>query len=100
MSSMAAKVMSTPLFGGAGLFAGALVAGLVSITKAAIDTGDMLNKMAQKTGMSVEELSKLTYAADLADVSTEALQKGITALSVGMAEAATGAGPMAEKYRE
>ena len=100
MNSMAAKVMSTPLFGGAGLFAGASVAGLVSITKAAIDTGDMLNKMAQKTGMSVEELSKLTYAADLADVSTEALQKGLTALSVGMVEASTGAGPMAEKYRE
>lgn len=53
--------------------------------------------MSQRTGMSVE-LSKLEYAAKLNGVSVEALAKGMTALSVSVADAGTGIGPMAEKY--
>jgi len=96
LQSIAAKALS---FGSA-LTGTAVVASLVSMTKAVIDQGDALNKMSQKTGMAVEDLSKLQYAADLSGVSAEALQKGLTAMAVGMAEAATGAGPMAEQYNK
>ena len=84
-------------FGLAGA-ATAAVAGIVAMTKSVADQGDALNKMSQKTGLAVEELSKLQYAADLSGVSSEALQKGLVSLSGGMVEAATGAGPLAEKY--
>ena len=69
---ISAKALS---FGGA-LSVAAVVGGLVSITKAAIDQGDAFNKMSQKTGIAVEDLGKLQYAADLSGVSAEALQKG------------------------
>lgn len=78
----------------------AAVAAIVTSTKAIADQGDALNKMSQKTGLAVEELSKLQYAAGLSGVSTEALQKGLVNLSGGMVEAATGAGPLAEKYQQ
>ena len=57
--------------------------------KGAIDTGDQLNKLSQKTGIAVEKLSELAYAGDLADVNLESLATGIKKLSVNMAEAAT-----------
>ena len=96
LQSISAKALS---FGGA-LSVAAVVGGLVSITKAAIDQGDAFNKMSQKTGIAVEDLGKLQYAADLSGVSAEALQKGLTSLAVGMVEAAGGAGPMAEEYKK
>lgn len=94
LQSISAKALS---FGGA-LSVAAVVAGLTSITKAAIDQGDALNKLSQSTGITVEDLSKLQYASDLSGMSAEALKKGLVALSVDMAAAATGAGPAAEKY--
>lgn len=94
LQSISAKAMA---FGGA-LAGSAIVASLVGTTKAVIDQADALSKMSQKTGLAVEDLSRLQYAADMSGVSAEALQKGLTALAIGMAEAATGAGPMAEKY--
>ncbi len=92
LEGMATKALSFS-FGG-----GLAITALAAVTKNAIDAGDALNKMSQKTGMSVEDLSKLQYAADLSGVSFESLQKSLTGLSVGMAEASSGAGPMAEKY--
>lgn len=88
LHSLAAKSFA---FGGM-LTGGAVVVGLTAITKSAVDTGDALYKMSQKTGTTVEELTKLNYASGLSGVSTEALQKGMTSLSVGMIEAADGAG--------
>jgi len=69
LSSLAAKGMS---FGIGAASISAAVAALVAMTKAAIDNGDALNKMSQKTGLAVEDLSKLQYAADLSGVSNEA----------------------------
>jgi hypothetical protein len=80
--------------------AGISVAKLVDITKTVIDTGDALNKMSQKTGIAVEDLSKLEYAADLAQVSHEALNKGLTNLAVNMVSVATGVGPVAEEFKK
>jgi len=92
------KVSATAF--GAGLGAGAAVAtaALIATTKAAIDHGDALNDMSERTGMAVEELSKLEYIAKMNSVSTDSMAKGLTALSVSVAEAGSGVGPMAEKY--
>jgi hypothetical protein len=52
---------------------------------------DKLGKMAQSIGIPVEELSRLKHAADLSDVSMEALGKSVGILSRNMVEAATNA---------
>ena len=72
--------------------AGAAAAALVSATKAAADYGDQLYKASQRTGIAIEELSKLQYAAKLSDVSNEALGKGVNNLSRLMVAAADNAG--------
>ena len=51
----------------AGIGAGA-VAALLGTAKAFSDTGDMLDKMSQRTGVSVEALSELGFAADLSGI--------------------------------
>lgn len=64
-----------------------------AITKAfssVIDKADELGKTAQKIGLPTEELSKLKFAADLADVSLEQLSVGVGILSKGMASIAGG----------
>ena len=78
-------------FGLAGA-ATAAVAAVVAMTKSVADQGDALNKMSQKTGLAVEDLSKLQYAAGLSGVETEALQKGLVSLSAATVEAAEGTG--------
>lgn len=94
LDAVAAKAMSFSFLGSS-----ATIAALGGITKAAIDQGDALAKLQQKTGITVEELSKLQYAADLSGVSNEALEKSLISLAGGMVEASAGAGPMAEKYK-
>lgn len=59
--------------------------------KHAIDQADQMNKMSQKFGVPVEELSKLRLAADLSDVSMESLGKSMGKLSKNMAAVAGGA---------
>lgn len=65
---------------------------IVGFVKTQIDAADAVGKMAQKVGLSVEELSKLQYAAKLADVDAAGLQTGLVKLSKGMVEAANGTG--------
>lgn len=74
-----------------GGLAGALtVGGLTAAFKSVIDKADELGKTAQKIGIPVEELSKLEFAAKLADVGIDQLSVGIGILSKGMAEIAGG----------
>lgn len=68
------------------------VGSIAGFVKQQIDLADSTGKMAQKVGISVEELSKLQYAAKLADVDTAQLQVGLVKLSRGMVEAANGTG--------
>lgn len=75
-----------------GIAAYATVDYFQGMVKGAIDAQDELGKMAQKVGMSVEDLSKLEYAAKLADVSTEELRTGLKKLNTGMVDAASGTG--------
>lgn len=67
--------------------------------KGIIDDADEMSKMAQKIGVPIEELSKLRYAAQLADVDLEALSKAVKKLSTNMFEAGQNAtGPAAEAF--
>jgi lambda family phage tail tape measure protein len=74
--------------GPAGLIAGASIAGigygLTQLILPVAETGEELNKLAQKTGVSFEALSALKYAAELSDVTTEGLTKGLKHLSTAL----------------
>lgn len=71
---------------GVGLSVGAFV-GLV---RGVADAGDALAKLSTRTGDTVEELSKLQYAASLADTSNETLEKSLTKLNRVMGDADNG----------
>lgn len=58
-----------------------LTAVFVAGTKATADYQDALGKLAQRSGVAVEAMSGLAYAADLADVSRQELQNGLRYLS-------------------
>lgn len=66
---------------------GLTVGAFVSWAEKTLDAAEQLNKLSQKTGIAVEELSKLQYAARLSDVDTDSLAKGIKKLSGEMVNA-------------
>ena len=74
--------------GPAGLIAGASIAalgvGITALVMPVARVGDEFFKLSQKTGVSVEALTALDYAAKLSDVSTEGLTKGLQRLSVAL----------------
>jgi hypothetical protein len=76
--------------GPAAIAAGAAVG--VVMLKSVADAADELAKLSARTGVTVEELSRLQYAAGLSGVSNQALTASIERLSRGMAEAASGTG--------
>jgi hypothetical protein len=86
MQTASLKVMGT-LQSLAGI---GVVAGLSALTKQAIDAGDALDELQQRTGIAVEYLSKLQYAANISGVSTEQLGKGLVTLNQELASAAAG----------
>jgi lambda family phage tail tape measure protein len=91
--------LTNPVAAAATAIAVALAATVGSV-KAAVDAGDQFNKLSQKTGIAVEALSGLAYAATLSDVSIESLATGIKKLSVNMNEAAVStSGKAAEAFK-
>jgi len=74
--------------GPAGLLAGASIAalgvGITALVMPVARVGDEFFKLSQKTGVSVEALTALDYAAKLSDVSTEGMTKALQKLSVAM----------------
>lgn len=64
-----------------------VISGIVSGMKSVFKEADDIGKAAQRIGITVEELSKLKYAADISDVSMETLEKSATKLSRSMADA-------------
>lgn len=70
--------------------AGAALGSLAVSVKGTIDAADNMSKAAAKIGMSIEELSRLKYAADLSGVSFEGLQTAIGKLSKTMNDAKNG----------
>jgi hypothetical protein len=60
-------------------------AGLLALAKNAIDTADNLRDMSIRTGVSVEQLSKLKTAAEMSGATIEDVGKGLakTAIAIG-----------------
>lgn len=90
LESASARGFALSGLAGIGLSATAAAAAIGASVRAAADYGDQLDNMSQRTGVAVEELSRLQYAAKLSDTSTEALGKGIGNLSKLMVGAASG----------
>ena len=67
--------------GPAGLIAGAGLAavgvGITALVLPVANTADELANLAQKTGISVEALSALTYVAQMSDTDLQGLVKGL-----------------------
>ncbi len=72
------------------LGAAAVAKNLFDSFKSVIDGADNLNKLAQKTGIAVDELSKLEYAGKLANVSLDTLSTSVGKFSKLMGDAARG----------
>ena len=85
-------------------FATAALAGLSAFSfatkvKDVVDLGDSLNKLAQKTGIAVEALSQLKYAAAQSDISTESLAMAIKKLNLAISAAASGSDEKAAIFK-
>lgn len=68
----------------------AAVTALLATAKAFSDTGDVLDKMSLRTGVSVEALSELGFAADLSGTDLETLEAGLRNMQKSLVEAAKG----------
>ena len=68
----------------------AMSAAVAAGVKSAINTADELGKMAQRTGLSVEALSRLEVAASQSDTSLESLQKAMVNLGRAQLDARKG----------
>lgn len=68
----------------------AAAAGIAALVKSSINAADAAIKAAQGAGVSVESLTAMQYAADLAGVSNEQLAKGMGRLNRSISDAAKG----------
>ena len=73
-----------------GLATGLLGAGFTAAIKGAIDDLDKLNDASERLGMSVEDLSALSFAGKMNGLEFEDMTTALTKLSVKMQEAAAG----------
>lgn len=63
------------------------------------ELADHASKASQILGITTESVQKLGYAAGLADVSQEQLEKGLGHLAIGLQEVAKGEGPAADAFK-
>ena len=91
-----ALVDKLKLIGPAAILAGGALG--VAMVRNVANTADALGKLSTRTGVAVEDLSRLQYAASLSDVSTEQLSGGITRLSRNMSDAAAGTGEAGKAF--
>jgi hypothetical protein len=66
---------------------GEIITAIPKLTMEAIENADAMGKMAQRTGVALEELQSLTLAAELADVSTGELASGLAKISKSLSMA-------------
>lgn len=82
------------------LGAGLSAAGLVAFAKGAIDAADNMRDLSQRTGATVENLSRFDQAARMSGTSIESVSGAMVKLSRGLNEAAaTGKGGAADALR-
>jgi len=67
-----------------------IVAPLLASAKSFANMGDQLDKMSKRTGISVESLSELGYAAQLSGANLESVENGVRRMQRTIADAADG----------
>jgi hypothetical protein len=67
-----------------------IVRGLTTAGKAAIEFGDEMQKASAKTGIAVEDLSELAYAAKQNDIEISGLNTALKKMQVTLSEAGSG----------
>lgn len=92
-----AGVVKFEMVGKAALQAGQAIATLVLH---GAESADKMGKMAQSAGVSVESLSQISYAARLADVSTEQLGVAMLKLNKNLSAAAAGNQEQVSLFKE
>jgi hypothetical protein len=91
------KILGSVTGGVLALGAGLSAAGVAAFAKGAIDAADNMRDLSQKTGVSVENLSRFQQAAQMAGTDVEAVGMSMLKLGRNMVEAATtGKGKAAE----
>lgn len=78
---------------------GQIAGSFARAAKDAIEFGDALNKMSQKTNFSVERLSEMAFAAELADVSVSQLNTGMGMFNKVLADAAKQGSKASELFK-
>ena len=73
---------------------GAITAPFIAAAKSFADAGSRLYDLSQRTGLSVEALGALKYAADQSGTSLEAVEVAVKKMQVGMTKAADGSKEM------
>ena len=85
---------------GVSMAAGAVVGSLAAVSVKAGRTADDLNTLSKVTGIGTEDLQKYGYAADLVDVSVDAIAKANKRLTKSAYSAAGGTGAQAEAFAQ
>jgi len=80
-------------------FAAASVAFATASVAQFVRVGSAFDDMAKRTGVSVEALSTLSYAAELSDTSIESVQGGLMKMAKLMGEVRSGSAQAAEKLQ-
>jgi len=86
--------------GNAVLGIGAMVGGLLKCTKAAADNADELLTLADKTGMTTDELQKLQYVSKFVDVEFSTLTGEMDKLERSMISARDGSKDASEAFKK
>lgn len=83
----------------AAIAAGILGSAFLVLAKDSVDSMDKMNEAAQKTGIAVEALSQLGYAAKMSGVDTESFTSAMVKFNRAIAEGATGSGNAAAAFK-
>lgn len=79
-----------------GALGGMVAAAMVAAVKETISFGTEISLMSDRTGMAVEELGRLSFAAEQSGLSASDLEKGIARMNQSLAQAAQGSGRAAQ----
>jgi hypothetical protein len=85
-----AQRVGVPLGLLAGVGAAASLAGLKTLVGGFVEAGAALDDMSKRTGLSAEQLQRLSFLAKQSDVSVEGLQGAMSKLNKGLGDAAAG----------
>lgn len=83
----------------AAIAAGVFATAFMVMAKDSIDAMDKMNEASQKTGITVEALSQLGYAAKMSGVDTDSFTTAMVKFNRTIAEGATGSGKAAEAFK-